>query len=130
MWHVNLKKSSNFEGLLGLKVMKLRRLLTLIVALLAVLPAAYGASPWEEVDRLPGSPVEQHAEALQDDAFTMVADGYVYIAVRQRTTVKIFTILGQLIVQDTLQPGIYRYKLSTRGIYLLKLGAATRRVTV
>jgi len=99
------------------------------MALFVSITALGAGKNWEEVDRLPGPPVEQRIDHNADGAVT-VADGYVYVIVRERTNVKIFTILGQLIVQDNLQPGIYRYKLSARGIYLLKVGSITRRVTL
>lgn len=108
---------------------KLRVIISIVVVLLSGSPAAWAARAWESVDRMPGQSLEQVAEESTADLVS-VAGGYVYVAVRQRSDVKLFTILGQLVVQDTLSPGIYRYKLSTRGIYLLKLGAVTRRVTV
>lgn len=107
----------------------LRRLVTLVFVMSAVVLSAVASRTWEEVDRLPGVHVEQRIDA-QEEPYTTVSDGYVYVAVRQRTTVKVFTILGQLVVQENLQPGIYRYKLNSRGIYLLKVGSATRRVTI
>ncbi len=109
--------------------MTLRRLILSICLLTITSLASFAANTWEAVDRLPGTPVEQRVDT-EDDVYTTVADGYVYVVVRQRVPVKIFTILGQLVIQDNLQPGIYRYKLPTRGIYLLKAGSATRRVTV
>lgn len=108
------------------------RKLIISIIFMAVATSMFAAPrAWEEVNRLPGVQTEQRVDATADDGvYTTVSDGYVYVVVRQRTTVKIFTILGQLIVQDTLQPGIYRYKLTSRGIYLLKVGSITRRVTL
>lgn len=87
------------------------------------------ARQWEEVDRVPPQSAEMRGD-FDDGLIVTVHDGYVYCVVRQKINIKMFTILGQLIVQETLQPGSYRFKLNNRGIYLLKAGTATRRVTV
>lgn len=99
--------------------------------MLATVTAAGAATRvWEEVDRLPvAAETELTDSGATDEVSTFVADGYIYVAVRQRISVKVFTILGQLVVQDTLSTGIYRFKLPSRGIYLLKAGSVTRRVT-
>lgn len=121
------EKSSKFGGFRCASMG--RRFMTLVVFVSAVVLSAAASRTWEEVDRLPVSAVEMRVDA-PEEPYTMVSDGYVYVAVRQRTTVKVFTILGQLVVQDDLRPGIYRYKLNSRGIYLLKVGSVTRRVTI
>lgn len=111
-------------------------LLRHILLLLCLTVATAGQSAertWEEVDRAPVQSTGQHvdpSDASTQEAEITVADGYVYVTLRQRTNVKIFTILGQLIVQDNLAPGVYRFRLSARGIYLLKAGSVTRRVTL
>lgn len=109
-------------------------ILTAVLALSAICPGeVIGARTWEEVDRIPGTSYSlQSVSADSDDEiFTHASEGYVYVVVmRQRTNIKIFTILGQLVAQDTLHPGIYRFKLPARGIYLLKAGSVTRRVTI
>lgn len=103
----------------------------LILCLVLVLATAFGSRAalrtWEESERFPVH-VEQVAQP--DEVAVAVHDGYVYVLVRQTTHVKLFTLLGQVIVQDTLAPGVYRYKLSARGIYLLKAGTSTRRITL
>lgn len=109
--------------------MGVRRYILSLMILLTSFMAGAAERSWEEMERMPGDTTEQRLEAPGDVAVT-VSDGYVYVAVNERTTVKMFTILGQLIVQETLSPGIYRYKLTTRGIYLLKIGSITRRVTL
>lgn len=88
---------------------------------------AAAAHTWEEVESYPAH-IEQSMQ--QDDAAVYVHEGYVYVAIKQTAQVKLFTLLGHIIVQDTLQPGVYRYKLSSRGIYLLKVGSSTRRITL
>lgn len=97
--------------------------------LLSLLSAtAFAARSWEAVERMPVSVSEPVAQT--EEVVASVSDGYLYITVRQRSTVRLFTILGQPVVQELLSPGIYRVKLAARGIYLLKVGDATRRITL
>lgn len=108
--------------------MNIRKQILCLVLALAVGVGAYGASrTWEESERYP---VQVEQVAQPDEVSVAVHEGYVYVLVRQTAHVKLFTLLGQVIVQDTLKPGVYRYKLSTRGIYLLKAGTYTRRITL
>lgn len=92
--------------------------------------AALASRSWEEVNNMPGLTQEQRVDLDQDAVYTSVKDGYVYVMLRQRINVKIFTILGQPVVQETLSPGIYRFKLTSRGIFILKAGSTTRRINI
>lgn len=108
--------------------MNLRNIiLCILVVIAAMLPADAAVRTWEDAEQFPVH-VEQTSQP--DDVTVAVHEGYVYVLVRQTTHVKLFTLLGQVIVQDTLKPGIYRYKLTSRGIYLLKAGTSTRRITL
>lgn len=103
-----------------------RRIIILaITALLALSPAAHAAG-WEEVVRQP--PQSEHIEA--EDVDVAVRDGYVYVSSPHGVQIKVFTILGQTVTQLTARPGIFRFKLPAKGIYILKIGSTTRRITV
>lgn len=95
---------------------------------LAAMNAAANTSVWEEV----AAPVPPTSQTFEMDADTQiaVADGYIYIWAEKPVTVKLFSILGQLITQDTLKPGLHRIKLTSRGIYIVRAGTSTRRVTL
>lgn len=98
--------------------------------MLLVLTAAATSRGWESVNNMPGLTQEQRVDLDQDAVYTTVRDGYVYVMLRQRINVKIFTILGQPVVQETLDPGVYRFRLTSRGIFILKAGSTTRRITI
>lgn len=106
----------------------MRRLLIVLMVCAAALaaPLAEGAAPrWENMERA------QWSERLDADGLDVaVADGVVYLTLASRSHVKVFTILGQLISQETLAPGTHRMRLGARGIYIIKVGEATRRVTI
>ena len=52
------------------------------------------------------------------------------IVTPKRITVKVYTILGQMVSQATLQPGTSELRLGTRGIYLVRIGNLTQKVAV
>ena len=56
--------------------------------------------------------------------------GQVYSTVDTRCKVQVFTILGQLVTERTVESGTVRLTLGNRGIYILKAGATTRRVNL
>lgn len=113
----------------------LRYLMALTIAagaaLLPLEAAASSPRSWEEISTPPrGTVMQTDSQADSDISAAGTAGGYVYITVRQTSTVKIFTILGQLIVQQQLKPGTYRLRIESKGVYLLKAGSVTRRVAV
>ena len=110
-----------------------RILFTLLLAITASLGASAASPRWEGIDMLPATVVETlrptHTSGTQGVVYT-VSDGYIYISSPAPVQVKVFTILGQLISQETLSQGTHRLRINSRGIYLLKVGEATLRVTI
>lgn len=92
---------------------------------------ATGASPrWESTDAPIGMELISDQKGDSNVVEMTVKDGYIYISATQPLTVKVFSILGQLINQETLPSGIHRLRMTTRGVYILKAGPTTRRVTI
>ena len=83
---------------------------------------------WEEVN----SPHAAITQTMEMDADTQIAvsDGYIYLWSEKPVTVKLFSILGQLIAQETVKPGLHRLRIASRGIYILRAGTSTRRITI
>lgn len=80
---------------------------------------------WEELPR------RTDVEVVEQDSVEIKSqDGYVYITTSRPVTVKIFTILGQLVSSEEIPEGTYRKKISSRGIYILKVGSITRRISI
>ena len=102
-----------------------------VIALLCAASAAFTSSAygWEETPRrnIPQTEV-QTIESEQIDI--AVKDGWIYITTQKPIQIKIFNILGQIISSDTIQPGTHRIHMSSRGIYILRAGNVTRRVTI
>lgn len=94
--------------------------------MLAAAPAAAAAPTraWESIELVAAdndSPL---------DVSVSVREGYVYVTVSRRTQVKLFTILGQTVSQGELPAGTSRLRVGARGIYILKAGDTTVRITL
>jgi hypothetical protein len=97
------------------------------IAVLAAQLPAYAAPPsptWELTTAI-------SIDNADGDRFDVrTRDGYIIVTTDHQVSLKLFSILGQLISQQTLQPGVWRLKVKARGIYILKTDTVTRRVTV
>lgn len=106
-----------------------RRLISILAAAAVAIATVTAAQPsWEEVT----SPQPSVVQSFEMDGQTevIVRDGYIYIWSQKPVTVKLFSILGQQIHQETVQAGIHRLKLSSKGIFILRAGSLTKRVTL
>ncbi len=92
-----------------------------IIATATAAPQAQ-ASRWETVETV--------ESGLSEEIAVTVRDSYIYVTVNGPTPVKLFTILGQPVSQTTIPAGTSRFKVATRGIYILKVGSSTRRITI
>ena len=52
------------------------------------------------------------------------------IKTNHRVQVRVFTILGQLVSQTTLNPGLSELKMPNTGIYVVKIGNMTQKVAL
>ena len=57
-------------------------------------------------------------------------NGTITIYTPKRITVRVYTILGQVVSQATLQPGTSELRLGSRGIYLVRIGNITQKVAI
>jgi len=108
----------------------MRRLLAILIVALAGMATAIaaGVPTWEEVTA-PMPAVVQSME-MEGETEIVVRDGYIYLWCEKPVTVKLFSILGQQISQETVKPGLHRMRIASRGIYILRAGTTTRRITI
>lgn len=88
----------------------------------AAAPPAQGA---KETSAIANSETD---ETLHFDV--SVKGAYIYVTTPRAVTLQLYSILGQLVTQQAVQPGTTRIKAPSRGVYILKAGPVTRRVTV
>ena len=56
------------------------------------------------------------------------ADQYLRIHTDSRQQVNIYTLLGQLVIQEWVNPGLTQIYIPTTGVYLVQLGNQTKRI--
>lgn len=85
-----------------------------------------GAPKWEYM-----GPATQACENIASGKIEMnVSAGYIYLSSQRPVSVKLLSILGQLVTQQNLPAGVSRIKVAAPGIYILKAGGVTKRVTI
>ena len=106
--------------------MSIRKFITALTIAVAAFTATASTPTWEEQKQ-----ENTQLERVENEPIDITTrDGYIYISTPRPVTVKIFSILGQLISQEKIQAGTFRLRIANRGIYILKAGAITRRITI
>ena len=109
-------------------------LITLVTALATISVKAAAVVPrteqprWEQVSDISGSHIELTPVKGVKGVNSGIGNKHLYLEVADPTRIELFTILGQPIITADLKPGLHRLKLSSRGIYLLRIGNATIRI--
>lgn len=99
--------------------------MTVAALLVATLTPCLGKG-WEPVR----TDVSQlNSVAQDDDIVVRVAPGQVVVSSSQQVQIKIFTILGQMVSNETLPAGVNRLSLS-HGVYIVKVGDLTCKIAV
>ena len=113
---------------MNLRLRHISRLILVTCALWCVSLDTYAAKQWERISQSPATEAVEGANADQYDV--RIVDGAVVLTLNRKITVKLFTILGQLVAEQQLEGGVWRMPLTVRGIYILKIGDTTRRITI
>lgn len=98
-----------------------------VLAVAPVAVAGVDAQPrgWEDSE-----PPAEMTVPRADEIAVATVGSYVYILAPSRVKVSIITVLGQPITDVALQAGCHRFRISARGIYILRAGSATFRITI
>lgn len=113
------------------KIDMVKRRFFVILAALMMLAAPLTMSAraqWRETTQVQGRSLTD--PKATDGVEIFQRSGTITIRTQRTIQVRVFTILGQLVSQATLQPGIAELKLNTRGIYLVKIGNITQKVAL
>lgn len=104
-------------------------ILTVLISVLVCSVEAFSRPQWRETQS------ESLGKSLTDPKLTDGVEifgrsGVIAIRTSRTVQVKVFTILGQLVSQATLQPGTSELRVSSRGIYMVKVGGLTQKVAL
>ncbi|MBR1543717.1 MAG: T9SS type A sorting domain-containing protein [Muribaculaceae bacterium] len=64
------------------------------------------------------------------EIYSNSSTGTITIKTPHKIQVRVFTILGQLVSQATLNPGTSELKINSRGVYIVKIGNITQKVAL
>ncbi|WP_195595644.1 hypothetical protein [Coprobacter fastidiosus] len=68
---------------------------------------------------------------LPEDSIQIYAsNGSIYVRSSQKVKVKVYTIVGSLVMEAYVGPGLSELQPKSRGLYLVSAGGVTQRVTV
>lgn len=74
---------------------------------------------------------EHPAEGKTADSIEISGkDGSIVIRTTRKTQIKVYTILGQLVTDRTVNAGVSELKIEPRGIYLVKAEGQTQKVAL
>ncbi|GEM_PF-1494446 len=106
-------------------------LLTSALSLIALLSSASTTgvpeSGWESVK----SDVQDTRMVVKEPEIEIrTAPLLIVVSTSQQVRIKIFSILGRLVSDATLQPGTSRLSLDSHGVYIVKAGTLTCKVAI
>ena len=79
---------------------------------------------WKIDDNRQNEPVQEaHIEVSSKD-------GSIYIRTPRKVQVVVYTILGQIVTDRTINPGLSELKIGVRGIYLVKIEGQTQKIAL
>ncbi len=106
-----------------------RSLVIFLLIFAAVCGLASSQLQWREVQhRVQGRSLVD--PSLTDGVEIFGKDGTITIRTQRRITVRVFTMLGQLVSQATLNVGSSELKIGSRGIFIVKIGNITQKVAL
>lgn len=106
---------------------KLRKYMMTAALILATLSSVAYSKGWEA---LKNEKAQTQHVATTTDIEIKAARGMIYITTSRTLNIKIFTILGSRIADDTLAAGSYQFSVPAHGVYIIKAGDLTCKVAV
>ena len=85
------------------------------------------AKGWEATKQ---EKVQAQTVASDQELEIKTGRGIIYVSSTKSVNIKIFTILGSRIADDTLSPGTYHFVVPAHGVYIIKAGDITCKVAV
>lgn len=93
----------------------------------SVLPLSLEAKGW---DPLKSERSDVKKVGGDRDVEVKATRGVIMLNINRTVNIKIFSILGTLIANDVLQPGIYQFVVPAHGVYIIKAGEMTYKLAL
>ena len=130
-WH-NRVKHIDLQDILFLDSVVMKYLYAVFFALVFsgfVLPTAVAHTTmekeiWKIDDNRQNEPVQEAPIEVSSK------DGSIYIRTPRKVQVIVYTILGQIVTDRTINPGLSELKIGVRGIYLVKIEGQTQKIAL
>ena len=130
-WH-NRVKHIDLQDILFLDSVVMKYLYAVFFALVFsgfVLPTAVAQTTmekesWKSDDNRQNEPVQEAPIEVSSK------DGSIYIRTPRKVQVIVYTILGQIVTDRTINPGLSELKIGVRGIYLVKIEGQTQKIAL
>lgn len=130
-WH-NRVKHIDLQDILFLDSVVMKYLYAVFFALVFsgfVLPTAVAQTTmekeiWKIDDNRQNKPVQEAPIEVSSK------DGSIYIRTPRKVQVVVYTILGQIVTDRTINPGLSELKIGVRGIYLVKIEGQTQKIAL
>lgn len=110
----------------------MRRIFIGIIMLISAICFTNGATPikWQEFNGKLSQDTILSERTQSDDIEVYSSNGNVIIRLKEKSQVKVFTILGQLVSNAELAAGTWELKINSRGIYIIKIGNHTQKIAL
>lgn len=93
-------------------------------------PQAFAQTPTDRTAWTLGEEERENGHPQKQEIEISSKEGNIYIRTPRQIKVTVYTILGQVITERTLNPGTTELKIGTRGIYLVKIEGKTQKVAL
>ncbi len=102
----------------------------LVCSYAAAMSQTPGRAPQWDVVSVSDTQPSSSGQASPELEIEVRDEGVVLISTDRPANIKVFSILGQLITQKNVAAGTVRLRMGARGIYILKAGTTTRRISL
>ena len=130
-WH-NRVKHIDLQDILFLDSVVMKYLYAVFFALVFsgfVLPTAVAQTTMEkEIWKIDDNPQNEPVQEAPLEVSSK--DGSIYIRTPRKVQVIVYTILGQIVTDRTINPGLSELKIGVRGIYLVKIEGQTQKIAL
>jgi len=98
------------------------------MAVMFIAPDLHARATWESVRTERVSDIKHVLRTA--DIEVKVSKGVIYVTTTRAVQVKVFSILGQLVSQETIPAGTSRLALGAHGIFIVKIADLTCKVAL